>query len=71
MATFKREELEKITKKKLKRIATYLKLDIPREAMKREIIEAIMDSTSPPLPVEEEPQMSVRIRRIKGVSNVE
>ena len=64
MAIFTQEELEGLTKRKIIRIATYLKLDVSQRARKQEIIDAILYVPS----VEEvEPQMSVRIRRIKGV----
>jgi hypothetical protein len=64
MAIFTQEELEGLTKNKLMKIATYLKLDVSEKAKKQEIIDAILYVP----PVEEaEPQMSVRIRRIKGV----
>ena len=64
MAIFTQEELEGLTKRKIIRIATYLKLDVSQRARKQEIIDAILYV----YPVEEiEPQMSVRIRRIKGV----
>jgi len=64
MATFTKEELEELTKKKLIKIASYLKLDVSKKAKKQEIIDAILSAS----PAEEvEPPMSVRIRRIKGV----
>jgi len=64
MAIFTQEELEGLTKRKIIRIASYLKLDVSQRARKQEIIDAILYVP----PVEEvEPQMSVRIRRIKGV----
>ena len=64
MAIFTQEELEGLTKRKIIRIATYLKLDVSHKARKQEIIDAILYVPS----VEEvEPQMSVRVRRIKGV----
>ena len=63
MADFTQKNLDGFTKKKLMRIATYLKLDVPDNALKQEIIDVILVSTaSPP---EEDIPMSVRIRRIK------
>ncbi len=64
MAIFTQEELEGLTKRKIIRIATYLKLDVSQRARKQEIIDAIL--YVPPVEVIE-PEMSVRIRRIKGV----
>ena len=62
MADFTQKNLDGFTKKKLMRIATYLKLDVSEKALKQEIIDAILISTVPP---EEDIPMSVRIRRIR------
>ena len=67
MAIFTLKELEGLQKRKIIRIATYLKLDVSQKARKREIIDAILLATSIPSVEEAEPQMSVRVRRIKGV----
>ena len=67
MAIFTLKELEGLQKRKIIRIATYLRLDVSQKARKREIIDAILLATSVPSVEEAEPQMSVRVRRIKGV----
>ena len=67
MAIFTLKELEGLQKRKIIRIATYLKLEVSQKARKREIIDAILLATSIPSVEEAEPQMSVRVRRIKGV----
>jgi hypothetical protein len=62
MADFTQKNLDGFTKKKLIRIATYLKLDVSENAQKQAIINAILVST---VPIEVDIPMSVRIRRIR------
>ena len=64
MATYTLKELEGYSRLKLVKMATYLNLDVSSKARKSDIVNDIYMATSTPS-VEEEPLMSVRIRRIK------
>ncbi|MHA1940996.1 MAG: hypothetical protein ACW97P_04640 [Candidatus Hodarchaeales archaeon] len=61
---FIKEELEELTKEQLCELAGYYSIDVNMRMLKGEIINEIVLGTKPFVDVGE-PQMSVRIRRIR------
>jgi len=61
------QSLEALTKENLLKLAGYLGVpgDLSMRMLKGEIIEEILKYTRSLQPAEEEPQMSVRVRRIR------
>ena len=62
-----KHSLEPLTKEKLLRLAGYLEVpgDLNMKMLKGDIIESILKYTRSIEPKEEDPPMSVRVRRIK------
>lgn len=65
---FTEEELWNMTKGQLHRVGQYLDLGFPMRIKKADMVEIILSHQVPEEPSveEKEPQMSVRVRRIKG-----
>lgn len=59
------KNLEKYSKKELREIASWYNVDIPYSTKKEDMVKLVEELLEPPAEVQEEVQMSVRVKRIK------
>ena len=64
MQTFTKEELDGYLKKDIRALAHFYSIKIDRRMKKGDIVDLILEAQEPVVVEAEEPQMSVRVKRI-------